>query len=40
MFKKLMEDQRLDGIPFILETPDPELWPSEVAMLKDWANRK
>ena len=40
VFKIIMEDPRLDGIPFILETPDPDLWPSEIAQLKEWANRK
>lgn len=36
-FRRLMEDSRLDGIPFILETPEPELWPSEIARLKDFS---
>ena len=40
VFRKLMQDERLDGIPFILETPDPDLWPAEIAQLKEWANRK
>jgi len=37
-FRRLMEDRRLDGIPFILETPDPELWPTEIARLKEFAS--
>ena len=39
-FRRLMQDDRLDRIPFILETPDPDLWPQEIAQLKDWASRK
>ncbi|MBO4558429.1 MAG: deoxyribonuclease IV [Bacteroidales bacterium] len=39
-FQKLMEDERLDGIPLILETPEPEIWPQEIAQLKAWANQK
>ena len=39
-FERLMADPRLDGIPMILETPDPEIWPEEIAMLKTWATRK
>ncbi|MCF0164879.1 MAG: deoxyribonuclease IV [Bacteroidales bacterium] len=33
-FEKLMKDSRLDGIPFVLETPVPELWPEEISRLK------
>lgn len=33
-FKRIMEDQRFDGIPLILETPDETLWPEEIRMLK------
>ncbi|MBP5504557.1 MAG: deoxyribonuclease IV [Bacteroidales bacterium] len=40
LFEQLMKDSRLDGIPFILETPEPDLWPSEIAQLKAWANQK
>jgi len=36
-FRLLMEDKRLDGIPFILETPDPELWPEEIERLKKYS---
>lgn len=32
-FLRLMQDQRLDGIPLILETPDESLWPEEIAWL-------
>lgn len=40
LFETLMKDVRLDGIPFILETPDETLWPAEIAQLKLWANHK
>ncbi len=36
-FRRLMEDPRLDGIPFILETPEPSIWPEEIARLKEFA---
>lgn len=32
-FKRFMKDPRFDEIPLILETPDEELWPSEIALL-------
>lgn len=32
-FRMLMADERMDGIPIILETPQPELWPQEIAWL-------
>ncbi len=38
LFQRLMQDSRLDEIPFILETPNPELWPSEIAKLRAWAS--
>lgn len=37
LFKKIMEDHRFDGIPLILETPNPEIWSSEIEQLKKWA---
>ena len=36
-FRRLMRDPRFDGIPLILETPDEERWPEEIAMLKRFA---
>ncbi len=33
-FAMLMADQRLDGIPMILETPDPSLWHIEIGWLR------
>lgn len=32
-FELLMKDPRMDNIPLILETPDPELWQKEIAFL-------
>jgi deoxyribonuclease-4 len=32
-FELLMQDQRLDDIPMILETPNTERWPEEIRML-------
>ncbi len=32
-FIRLVNDPRLDGIPMVLETPQPELWPDEIAWL-------
>lgn len=34
-FETLVRDPRLSHIPFILETPDEALWPSEIAHLLD-----
>ena len=36
LFRKLMQDTRFDNIPIILETPNEELWPQEIAMLKSF----
>lgn len=33
-FRLIMEDSRFDGIPLILETPNEERWPEEIALLK------
>jgi deoxyribonuclease-4 len=33
VFKRLMQDPRLDRIPIILETPDDSLWPDEIRTL-------
>ncbi|OHV12899.1 deoxyribonuclease IV [Kushneria phosphatilytica] len=33
-FATLMQDGRIQGIPMILETIDPDLWPEEIAWLK------
>lgn len=34
LFKRLMNDQRFDHIPMILETPDEEIWAEEIRMLR------
>ncbi len=39
-FRRIMNDPRFDNIPLILETPDPNLWPQEIEMLYEMANRK
>ncbi|TVQ82310.1 MAG: deoxyribonuclease IV [Bacteroidetes bacterium] len=33
-FIRLMKDPRLDSIPMILETPEPEIWDKEIAWLQ------
>lgn len=33
-FRRIMQDPRMDGIPLILETPDPARWSEEIAWLK------
>lgn len=37
VFEKIMRDPRFDGIPLILETPQPELWPEEISKLRSWS---
>lgn len=32
-FRRLMRDSRFDGIPLILETPDPAIWKEEITWL-------
>ena len=34
LFSYIIKDERFDGIPLILETPVPELWPDEIKRLK------
>ena len=36
-FRRLLADDRFDGIPLILETPDETLWAKEIALLKEFA---
>ncbi len=36
-FRLLMQDDRFDDIPMILETPNTERWPEEIAMLYEMA---
>jgi len=37
-FKFIMQDERIDNIPLILETIEPELWPEEIKLLKSFEN--
>ena len=37
VFERIMRDKRFDGIPLVLETVDPDLWPEEIARLKGFA---
>ncbi|HAC33081.1 MAG TPA: deoxyribonuclease IV [Gammaproteobacteria bacterium] len=36
-FNYVMADARFDGIPLVLETPDPARWPAEIQQLKEMA---
>lgn len=36
-FKAIMRDERVAGMPLILETPDMDRWPEEIRMLKSFA---
>ena len=36
-FRYIMQDTRFDGIPLILETPDEQRWPEEIALLESLA---
>ena len=35
-FRFIMTDDRFDGMPLILETTDPALWPDEIKLLKSF----
>ena len=37
-FKFIMEDKRIDNIPLILETIEPEIWAEEIKLLKSFEN--
>lgn len=37
-FDRIAADPRFDGIPLILETPVPDLWPAEIARLQRLSN--
>ncbi|HDR67929.1 MAG TPA: deoxyribonuclease IV [Bacteroidaceae bacterium] len=36
VFKLIMQDPRFDDIPLILETPDEDLWPEEIKLLRSF----
>ena len=38
-FRYIAQDPRFDNIPLILETPDEDRWPEEIAQLKEFANQ-
>ena len=38
-FAWIMQDARFDDMPLILETPNTENWPQEIAMLKDFQEK-
>lgn len=38
-FRYIAQDPRFDNTPLILETPDEERWPEEIARLKEFANQ-
>ena len=35
-FQMIMKDSRFDGIPLILETPDPDIWAQELDTLRSF----
>lgn len=37
LFEVLMQDERLADIPIILETPNPDRWAEEIALLRTFA---
>ena len=37
LFERLAAEPRLDGFPMVVETPEPEKWPAEIARLKSHA---
>ena len=37
-FKFIMQDKRIDNIPLVLETIEPEIWPDEIKLLKSFEN--
>lgn len=36
-FEYIAKDPRFNNIPLVLETPEPELWPREIEMLREFA---
>ena len=38
-FRYIARDKRFDDMPLILETPDPARWPSEIALLRQFAGQ-
>jgi len=40
VFKRIMQDERLDNIPMILETPNPDRWEDEIKMLYTFGGKQ
>lgn len=40
LFRRMMEDDRLNNIPIILETPNEDIWAQEIAMLRKMAKNE
>jgi deoxyribonuclease-4 len=40
VFKRIMQDERLDNIPLILETPNPDRWKEEIKMLYTFGGKQ
>lgn len=34
--RRFMQDERFDGVPIVLETPDESLWPEEINLLRSF----
>lgn len=39
VFEYIAADSRFDGMPLILETPEPERWAAEIAQLRAWQTK-
>jgi deoxyribonuclease-4 len=37
-FKYIMQDERINGIPLVLETIEPEIWADEIKLLRSFEN--
>ena len=35
-FQMIMKDARFDGIPLIMETPNPDIWAQELELLRSF----
>ncbi len=39
-FKLIMQDDRINNIPLILETPEPERWSKEISLLREFSKQR
>ena len=39
-FRYIMNDARFDGVPMVLETIDPDIWPDEIRLLHDMVGQQ